>query len=243
MRSYTTRQPAALLTGSPADTDMAETTPTMGAASASRRHWLRGAGRLSAGITALGLLATATGCGFQLRRSYNMAFKTIQLTGFAANSPLAAELARALEASGVDVVDSTLSATQAASAASVPTSHVVLEGLADRRDMIVSTTTAYGQIRNMTARTMLRFQLKRGDGSVLLPAADMVLARDLTYNEKDALAKQDEASALHLSMQSDIVNQVMRRLSAIRPDQLVAPVAPALPAAVNAASAPASAAR
>jgi LPS-assembly lipoprotein len=206
-----------------------------------RRHWLLNARRLAAGATALGLLVAASGCGFQLRRSYDMAFKTVQLSGFAPNSPLAAELARALEASGVSVVDSTLSATQAASSATVPSSHVVIEGLSDRRDMIASTTTAYGQVRNMTARTALRFQVKRGDGSVLLPSAEVVLARDMTYNEKDALAKQDESTALHLSMQSDIVNQVMRRLSAIRADQLIAPAAPAVPAVVNAASMPAAA--
>jgi LPS-assembly lipoprotein len=204
-----------------------------------RRRWLQAASRLLAGTAAAGLLLASSGCGFQLRRSYNMAFKTVQLTGFSASSPLAAELARALEASGVSVVDSTLSATQAASAASVPRTHVVIDGLVDRRDMVASTTTSYGQVRNMTVRTVLRFQVKRGDSSMLLPASDVSLARDLSYNEKDALAKQDESSALHLSMQSDIVNQVMRRLSAIRPDQLDTPVPAAPPAVVNAASMPA----
>jgi LPS-assembly lipoprotein len=212
------------------------------AAQARRRDWLQAASRLLAGAAAAGLLLASSGCGFQLRRSYDMAFKTVQLTGFTASSPLAAELARALEASGVDVVDSTLSATQAASAASVPRTHVVIEGLTDRRDMVASTTTSYGQVRNMTVRTILRFQVKRGDGSVLLPASDVSLARDLSYNEKDALAKQDESGALHLSMQSDIVNQVMRRLSAIRADQLDTPVPVAPPAVVNAVPMPAAAA-
>jgi LPS-assembly lipoprotein len=93
----------------------------------------------------------------------------------------------------------------------------------------------------MTARIEVHFQVKRGDGSVLLPPTVVALARDMTYNEKDALAKQDESSALHRAMQSDIVNQVMRRLSAITPAQLVAPPeAPVQPAAhaASAASAP-----
>ena len=205
---------------------------------ATRRHWLTQAARLTAATAAVGLLLGSSGCGFQLRRGYDMAFKTVQLTGFAGNSPLAAELARALEASGVNVVDSTLEAAQAASSASVPSSHVVIDGLEDKRDTLVSTTTAYGQVRNVTARIEMRFQVKRGDGTVLLPPTTVGLARDMTYNEKDALAKQDESTALHRAMQSDIVNQVMRRLSAITPSQLVAPPEPAVPAVVHAPSAP-----
>ncbi|TAK93518.1 MAG: hypothetical protein EPO09_12375 [Aquabacterium sp.] len=204
-----------------------------------RRHWLALATRLTVATgMAASLLLGATGCGFKLRHGYDMAFKTIQLTGFAGNSPMAAELARALEASGVDVVDSTLQATQAASASSVPNSHVVLEALVDKRDMAVSTTTAYGQIRDMTARNTLRFQVKRGDGTILLAPSDVALARDMTYNEKDALAKQDESAALHKAMQSDIVGQVLRRLAAIRPDQLVTPAEPVAPAVVHAPSVP-----
>jgi len=201
-----------------------------------RRHLLSKS--LALGLSAAFVAGSLTACGFKLRSGYDMAFKTVQLTGFAGNSPLAAELARALEASGVRVVDSTLEATQAASSASVPSSHVVLDGLEDKRDMIVSTTTAYGQVRNMTARNEMRFQVKRGDGSVLLAPTVVGLARDMTYDEKDALAKQDESAALHRAMQSDIVNQVMRRLAAITPSQLVAPPEPTLPAVVHAASAP-----
>lgn len=195
-----------------------------------------------AAVTAMGVLGATSGCGFKLRRGYDMAFKTIQLTGFAGNSPMAAELARALEASGVSVVDSTLAAAQAASSATVPSSHIVFEALLDKRDMAVSTTTAYGQIRDVTARNTLRFQIKRGDGSTLLPAADIVLARDMTYNEKDALAKQDELAALHNAMQSDIVNQLLRRLAAIQPDQLITPSEPLVPSVVHAPSAPDAAA-
>jgi len=171
-----------------------------------------------------GMLATFSGCGFKLRGDHHMAFKTVQLTGFVSTSPFAIELARALEASGVDVVDSTLQAAQAASSATVPTSHIVLDGLLDRRDIVVSTTTAYGQVRDMTVRNALRFRVLRADGSELLPPSDVSLAREMTYNERDALAKQDETDALHRAMQTDIVSQVLRRLAAIRPDQLATPL-------------------
>jgi LPS-assembly lipoprotein len=43
-----------------------------------------------------------------------------------------------------------------------------------------------------------------------------VLARDMSYNESAALAKEHEESLLYRAMQSDIVSQVMRRLAAVQ---------------------------
>jgi len=168
----------------------------------------------------VGVSLSLGACGFQLRTAPAMSFKTIQLTGFASNSPLASELARAIEASGADVVDSTLAATQAASSATVPATHLIFEALRDSRDEAVASTTAYGQVRDMLARTHLRYRILRGDGSELVPPTSLELANTLTFNEKDALAKADEYDALHRAMQTDIVNQVIRRLAAIRPAQL-----------------------
>ncbi len=190
----------------------------------------------------VGLTAGLSACGFQLRTAPAMSFKTIQLTGFAGNSPLAAELARAIEASGARVVDTTLEATQAASSATVPASHVILESLRDTRDEAVASTTAYGQVRDMLARTHLRYRILRGDGSVIIPPTSLELANTLTFNEKDALAKADEYDALHRAMQTDIVNQVIRRLAAIKPAQLVAPPAGAVSGPVSAVQTAASAA-
>ena len=197
--------------------------------------------RLAIQALATGLVVGASlslgACGFQLRTAPAMSFKTIQLTGFASNSPLAAELARAIEASGADVVDSTLEATQAASSATVPATHLVLEALRDSRDEAVASTTAYGQVRDMLARTHLRYRILRGDGSELVPPTSLELANTLTFNEKDALAKADEYDALHRAMQTDIVNQVIRRLAAIRPAQLQAkPASPAASGPVSASA-------
>ena len=197
--------------------------------------------RLAIQALATGLVVGASlslgACGFQLRTAPAMSFKTIQLTGFASNSPLAAELARAIEASGAEVVNSTLEATQAASSATVPATHLVLEALRDSRDEAVASTTAYGQVRDMLARTHLRYRILRGDGSELVPPTSLELANTLTFNEKDALAKADEYDALHRAMQTDIVNQVIRRLAAIRPAQLQAkPASPAASGPVSASA-------
>jgi LPS-assembly lipoprotein len=38
----------------------------------------------------------------------------------------------------------------------------------------------------------------------------------MTYNERDALAKEQEEELLYRAMQSDIASQVLRRLAAIQ---------------------------
>lgn len=193
-----------------------------------RRTALRLACRMAL-MPALAAGTTLVGCGFALRNSARLPFRTITLSGFAANSPLATELARALEDQGVSVVETTAQALAlgAAKAPAEPTNalpdlsgHVIFEALTDGRQQVVASSTAFGQVRDLTLRTRLEFQVLRADGSVLLPRTDLLLSRDLTYNEKDALAKQNESEALHKAMQSDIVAQVLRRLSAIKPDRL-----------------------
>lgn len=203
----------------------------------------------SAALLALagGALLTLSACGFQLRQPPEMAFRTVQLQGFASNSTLAARLAHDLEEAGVDVVSSTAQAAelgqaQGATGAAVLARHVVLQALRDTSSETVASKTAYGQVRDLTLRSGFRFQLIRPGGEVLIAPTDLLLSRDLTYDEKDALAKMEESAALHRAMENDIVGQVLRRLAVVRLDQL-APVEPAASASVTAvapASAPAA---
>ncbi|MGH6646386.1 LPS assembly lipoprotein LptE [Aquabacterium sp.] len=182
-------------------------------------------------LSASAAVSGLAGCGFELRRAPHMSFKSVQLSGFAANSPLAAELAKALEDAGVSVVESTavaaaqqnLPAAVAASNPRILTSHVVLEALSDTREQAVASITAFSQVRDISLRTRFRFRLTRADGSDIIVPTELLLTSDLPYNEKDALAKIDESAAMHRAMQTDIVQQVMRRLAVVRPEQLAAP--------------------
>lgn len=183
-------------------------------------------------LSLLALSASASlslgGCGFQLRQSPTMVFSSIQLTGFEANSPFAAELARALEDSGVAVVDSTAAAAALGAATGVTgvqalQSHVVLESLSDQREQAVASTTSFGQVREMSLRTRFQFRLTHANGSIVIGPTELVLNNDLSFNEKDALAKMDESAALHRAMQTDLVAQVMRRLAVLRAAQLATP--------------------
>jgi LPS-assembly lipoprotein len=147
--------------------------------------------------------AVLAACGFELRGTPELPFSRIALEGFAARSPLAEELKRAL-GQGAEVV----AAPQAA--------QVVLHALTDARERSVVASTAAGQVRELQLRVRLTFRLATPAGAELIPATELLLTRDMSYSESLALAKEYEEVQLYRAMQSDIVAQVMRRLSRVR---------------------------
>jgi LPS-assembly lipoprotein len=157
-----------------------------------RRSWLA--------LAAAGVLG---GCGFQLRRPPEMPFRRIALGGFAPRSPLAEDFRNAL-ASTAQVVET---ASQA---------EVVLIALLDTREKSVVASTSAVQVREVQLRLRFNFSARTPAGRVLVPATELLLARDMSYNETQALAKAQEETQLYRDMQSDVVTQVLRRLSALK---------------------------
>lgn len=161
-----------------------------------RRAWLIATAALST--------APLAACGFRLRGAQELKFRAIQLTGFKSTSPLEKELRRAINASQTtQVVDSGGQA------------QVILEALADRRETNVVATNASGQVRDLRLRVRFGFTLRTPSDRELIAPTELLLSRDLSYNESAALAKESEEALLYRELQKDIVAQVMRRLAAV----------------------------
>ncbi|MBA4177158.1 MAG: hypothetical protein C0505_11455 [Leptothrix sp. (in: Bacteria)] len=158
------------------------------------------AGRRVLLLLAAGLLG---GCGFALRRPPTLAFQSIALTGFAPRSPLAEDLRREL-LKQVRVLDNPAQA------------QVVLQALDDTRERSVVASTAAAQVREVRLRLKFNFRAQTPSGRELIPRAELLLARDVSYSETQALAKEAEEAELFREMQADVVAQVMRRLAAAR---------------------------
>ena len=142
------------------------------------------------------------GCGFELRRPPKLNFSSIALAGFAPRSPLAEELRRQL-ARQVQVLES-------------PTKvDVVLQALDDLREKSVVAQTSAAQIREFQLRLKFNFRAHTPSGRELIPRAELLLSRDLSYSEVAALAKEQEEAELYREMQADVVAQVLRRLASV----------------------------
>jgi LPS-assembly lipoprotein len=149
--------------------------------------------------------AALAGCGFELRREPELQFKTLALTGFPPESPLAAGLKRQIKRTPVQLVDDPARA------------QVVLEALQEHRDRSVVASTSAGQVREWQLRLQFDYLIRKADGELLLPRVELRLARDMNYTETNALAKEQEAANLYGAMHSDAIAQVMRRLAALKP--------------------------
>lgn len=158
------------------------------------------------GLISLGGAAGAAllaGCGFQLRRPPPMPFSRIALQGFEPRSPLAEALQRALR----EVAQVVASPQQA---------QVVLVALQDRTDRSTVASTATGQVRELQLRLQFGFRVVSPDGATLAPPAQLVLARDMSFSETAALAKELEEAQQLREMRADIAGQVLRRLASLR---------------------------
>jgi LPS-assembly lipoprotein len=154
---------------------------------------------------ALPLAAMAGGCGFELRRTPELRFRTIQLAGFKPRSPLADELRLNINASTTTLVVEGLAQAQ-----------VVLEVVDDAREKVVVASNSVGQVTEFQLRERFSFRVKSVAGRELIPKTEILLNRDLSYTESAALGKEQEEAFLYRTMQSDIVAQVMRRLASVQ---------------------------
>jgi LPS-assembly lipoprotein len=158
-------------------------------------------------LIAAAAAALLAGCGFQLRQAPDFVFDSIAING-PGTSPLVNELRRSLAADGrLRVLPLGADAAQAGVVLDVPT---------ELREKVVVGLNASGQVREFQLRTRIRFRLRTPQGKELIPDTELLQQRDISFNEAAVLAKEAEEALLYRDMQTDLVQQLMRRLAAIR---------------------------
>jgi len=153
-------------------------------------------------ITVLSLSA----CGFHLRgaSSTQLPFKSIYI-GIADTSPLGSELKRYIRAgSDTRIVTDPKEA------------EANLEVLSETRDKAILSLNSLGRVSEYTLYYRFQFRVKDSKGQELLPSTNITLKRDITFNDSQVLAKEQEEQMLYREMQSDLVQQILRRLNALK---------------------------
>ncbi|MEO7952934.1 MAG: LPS assembly lipoprotein LptE [Polaromonas sp.] len=152
-------------------------------------------------------LISLNGCGFALRKAPEFAFTTLY-SGLPESSPLGVQLKRSLQ--------STRKVRVITDARQINEAQVILEVLLDQREKVVLSLNASGQVREFQLRLRFGFRLRTPAGKELIPATEIALQRDISFNESAVLAKEAEEALLYRDMQSDVVQQIMRRLAAVK---------------------------
>jgi LPS-assembly lipoprotein len=143
-------------------------------------------------------------CGFQLRGAATFAFESIYLNS-AGPPAFNNELRRALAGAG----NATLSDNAA-------TAQVVLDIPVIQDDKEVLSLSSGGAAREYQLIKRVSFRLHDKDGADWMPAGEIVIRRSYTFNESQVLARDLEEQRLQRDMQTDAIQQIMRRLQAAR---------------------------
>jgi LPS-assembly lipoprotein len=151
------------------------------------------------------LAAVVGGCGFQLRGSATVPFQTLYIPD--ARTGVALNLKRNIEAgTNAKVVDDP------------KTADAILELSAENKEKIILSLSGTGRVSEFRLRYSVRYRVHDGKGNEYVPSSLVQLTRDMTYDDSQILAKEAEEQLLFRDMQSDMVQQVLRRLaSAERP--------------------------
>ena len=154
----------------------------------------------------VGLLCACTlaACGFHLRGQVDYPFQTVFLN--APTAPVFADaMKRAIEASGA--VKVVAAPTEAQVTLDIPS---VVD------DKQVLSLSGGGRAREYALVKRVAFSFHDSMGRDWLPAGEVVIRRSYTFNESEVLAREAQEQKLLAEMQSDAVQQVLRRLQAAK---------------------------
>jgi LPS-assembly lipoprotein len=152
-------------------------------------------------VAALALALVMAGCGFHPRGQATLPFNTLYVDG---STALLTELKRNIAAG-----TNTHLVPQAAGA------DAVFSVDAELREKVILSLDTSGRVREYQLRYRVAFRVHDNKGRNWLPPDEMVLTRDLTFNDQ-VLAKEAEEVLLYRDMQTDMVQQIVRRLAAAR---------------------------
>lgn len=157
-------------------------------------------------LVAIMSLMLLSACGFALRGPVALPFKSIYI-GLPEASSLGGELRRQIRANG-----------QTQIMANAKDARVILEVLNETRDKQILSLNSQGRVREYNLIYNFRFRVRDNTGKEYMEPAEIQLKRNISFNEAQVLAKEAEEVLLYRDMQSDLVQQIMRRLAVIKMD-------------------------
>lgn len=149
----------------------------------------------------LGLALSLAACGFQLRGNAALPFDSVYVEG---GQDIAIDLQRAIRPTTTKVVERPQDA------------QAVVQILSETREKRILGLNNAGRVSEFRLLYRVSFKVTNASGSELLSPQQIELRRDITFNDNQTLAKESEEALLYRDMQADVVQQIFRRMSAMR---------------------------
>jgi LPS-assembly lipoprotein len=144
------------------------------------------------------------GCGFQLRGSATLPFDTLYVQA-PVGSQFGTQLRRLVTAgSNTRIVDTAKGAD------------ATLVLVTELREKNILSLSGGGRVREYQLRYRMSYRLLDKNAVEILPVSEIALIRDFSFNDSEALSKEAEEALLFRDMQSDAVQQLLRRLQVVK---------------------------
>jgi LPS-assembly lipoprotein len=152
------------------------------------------------------LLMLLIGCGFHLRGAidYSDSLKSIYVEGISLQRGIGLYLKRGLKSNGIEVVNT----HQQGSA--------VLKVIEIKDDRRVLSVGSNAKVSEYELYSSISFSLTDSQGKILASSQQVQAQRDFQFNENQVLGRESEEALLHDQLNKELVQGVLRRLSAIK---------------------------
>lgn len=152
------------------------------------------------------LLIVIAGCGFQLRgaATFPDSLKTMYIQGINLKTGLGLELKRGLTRNGVTVVNHYQSGSAVLT---------ILENKSERRVLSVDRTA---KVSEYEIYNSVKFSVSDGQGQELSEAQTVEARRDYQFDQDQVLGKDEEERLLREQLDLQLVQSILRRLSALK---------------------------
>ena len=147
-------------------------------------------------------------CGFHLRDSLLLpaGMESVQVASSNPDGPLQQQLEQALQRAGA-----TLAVAGTPAVAEAATLRIASEQLADTPISV----DQYGRSQEFTLRYAVIFNLRRADGSDLVPQQAIELSRDYVSVPTNSAGTEGERDILLRELRREMVSSILRRIDAV----------------------------
>jgi LPS-assembly lipoprotein len=145
-------------------------------------------------------LLLLAGCGFQLRGTADVPFESVYVPN--TTGGVALDLKRNIQAG-----------THAKVVSDPKEADAIFAFSEETKTKAILSLTGAGRVSEYQLRYRVGFRVHDGKGGDYVPQQTIQLTRDVSFNDSEILAKESEEQLLYRDMQSDMVQQIMRRLA------------------------------
>jgi LPS-assembly lipoprotein len=148
------------------------------------------------------LLAALSGCGFELRGAANIAFDSIFIQGN--TLVISKNLVKSLKVNDIKVLNTPENAD------------LLLELMGEESEKRILSLSGGGLVREFELFYRIHYRTRQADAALWSPVQTIEARRDFSYSDANLLAKQSEERQLNENMQTDVLSNLMRRLSRLK---------------------------